>query len=223
MSVANMLRVVLHWSGLGEEGSIGFNYVGSQASHTEAQLADAIGAADVLLNTSTTPSTWTNLATLLYTSQKFDSLTLYEYDLASEPASRSAQLVVSHPGTIATAGPTLQQALVVSTLTGASGARNRGRQYWPGQKYNVQPSNGLIQSTLADQMVGYAASFNDDVRSGLSGSLDIAALNLSVYSRASDSSRPVTSMVVDNRLDTQRRRAQSLTPTYRATQTIVVM
>lgn len=99
-----------------------------------------------------------------------------------------------------------QNAIVISLQTGRPGGSYRGRVYWPALGANL--SNGRVQSADTDELAGAAATWLNDVGDALSSFLT-AHGQVAVVSTTQNKATPVTSCRVGNRLDSQRRRAES--------------
>lgn len=106
-----------------------------------------------------------------------------------------------------------QCALVTTLLTGAAGRRTRGRMYWPidlGMSTTPQ-----LPSTVVDRYCLAVETFLGKVTNRLTGS------SVHVVSNAGSSSRAVTQIRCDSKVDTQRRRARQLIPAYTKTVNLV--
>lgn len=214
MPVPNMLKLVLHWSGHGEEGTLGWAFTGNAALHTPAQLTAAAGAVVSAWGSIRTPSSKTQLLAMLDPSQTVDKVTLYEYAASSGPAS---ELGITTPsgwvGTGGFYGP-LQCSMVASLRTAKAGASYRGRQYFPGHCQALGASyTGLMIQSQVDTLGQLAANMGPEAASAMATSLSISTLQWGVYSPTKDEINVITSVVVDNKLDTQRRREANLKPT----------
>lgn len=105
-----------------------------------------------------------------------------------------------------------QNCLTVSLLTGAPGASNRGRLYLPylaGQLNNGRVP-GSNTATLATQM----GQWLKDLGNAANGFGGEGGVNACVASNTAGRLRRVSSVRVGNRLDTQRRRAESEKEVY---------
>lgn len=118
------------------------------------------------------------------------------------------------PGTGAAIHPA-QTAIVLSLQTGAPGARNRGRLYLPGLGLTLQ--GGRVGVNDLGQLTIDAADFIKQLRSSgdaLAGGGVTGVAYPSVVSTVASGGRNVTSVRVGNRLDSQRRRAESEKEVY---------
>lgn len=216
MSVAHILRVALHWSGLGEEGTIGFYMSGNAASHTDEQLHDAIGNALSLLNTNESPSTMSNLAKLICPDQSFDELALYEYDTLPGHATGIGKVAPNVAGSVGVTHP-LQVSAVATLKSAMAGPSYTGKMYLPAHTMTSVNTSARFTQTQTDQLATTAAAFIGDCRQGIQTSLDIDQLGPVVYSVKKGIVTPLLTLDVDNRPDIQRRRANKLQPTATST------
>lgn len=215
MTVSNILKLVLHWSGFGEEGTLNWYFSGADHVSSPSELSDAAGNVLTHWDTDTTPSQKTGFLGMLLAAQKVDKLSLYQY--ATLPGNASAQGEVSPSGWVGTAtlmyGP-LQTALCATTLTAHPGASYRGRQYFPGHVFQPSQASGLISNTATDQTATLAANMGTGAASAVANSLGIGTVDWVVYSPTKGIVTPITQVRVDNKLDTQRRREASLQPSH---------
>nr|CRY97218.1 hypothetical protein [uncultured prokaryote] len=205
--VSNVIRAVMHGSGVGEEFAFGWYAQCDSALTTEAQLSDIADAWDDNMNTSTTPSCYAQMLAQLSNDQKLDTLSLYYYSTLPGSASFLHHKTISKSGTVAVYQP-LQQALVVTTETDRSGSSYRGRFYLPAT--GIVPTNGHLLSATALGQVATGGlqtivNFMDALRASPAGDGSRAV----VYSPTKGLVTPITSMSIDNKFDVQRRRAMS--------------
>lgn len=99
-----------------------------------------------------------------------------------------------------------QCALVTTLLTGAAGRRTRGRMYWPVDANGN--GNAQMISTSVDNLVLSVETFLGRITNRVVGS------SVHVVSNAGTSSRAVTEIKADSKIDIQRRRANKLAATY---------
>lgn len=218
--MADMVKVTLHWSGLGEEGVVQWNaQLGTAGGLSPAQLDAILAAVDTAFTSGTTPSTWTDLSSLLPSSQTFDKLTAYYYADAAGPASAVTTRAVTHVGSATANLHPLQVALVNSVHTAASGASHRGRQFWPAQGLPVVVGTMLLASGTVDAAAQKVANAWTFVENSVRSTYGDPA-RLGVYSPTKHVFTPATSLSVDNKLDTQRRRERSLKAQYVKTTTL---
>lgn len=117
------------------------------------------------------------------------------------------------PGTSASGLP-FQSALVFSLRTTTPGARGRGRLYWPACGIAMQPTTLRAVSATVGSALTAMASYLTSIRTAIDTSLD--GVGLTVWSRASLDTSPVTSIQVGDVVDTQRRRRDQSIETYQS-------
>lgn len=215
MPVPNIAKVVLHYSGYGEEGAITWWYDGL-GSKTEDELNTLAANIDTALADDTIdPLPWTALQSFLTLQQSWDSISIYQYAVSNGPATGVAHHAVSgRPGTQNSLYGGLQVAAVLTLHTGAAGRRNRGRQYWPGFARQATEATALYSNFDTDAMAQNALLAQGQVELALRQDPGNDGTRWCVYSRVGDSARHITSASMDNRPDTQRRRAESLSANY---------
>jgi hypothetical protein len=208
VTVPNLLRLVLHWSGYGEEGDIGAYFAHAPSLYTESELEAALTAIDSHMNTETTPSAWDLLKTRITASQSFDDLALYQYAAAPGPSNALAHIVPPNGGAGTGApGHPLQVSAVASIGTGSASRRKRGRMYLPGHCTALGADLQFTQAecnSLRDAATNYLASALAGLRASLAGGDVIRHV---VFSPTGGLSTDSTSVIVDSRPDIQRRRA----------------
>jgi hypothetical protein len=113
-------------------------------------------------------------------------------------------VTVNGSGTIATAPSPNNIAVVMSWRTGFSGRSFRGRTFYAGIA-NTEVSDNLISTTLAANLLADATTLLNDLIAG--------GHNLVVFSQYADGAprvtgvgTPINQAIIDNRIDTQRRR-----------------
>lgn len=225
MAVPHLLKLVLHWSGYGEEGTIGWHFKGNAADHTPQQLATAAAAAVSLWGTNRTPSSKTDFCSLLTTPQSVNTATLYEYAVSKDPVTHKigkatalgSTTVTGWGGTGAAMRGPLQECLVATLRTAQAGKSFRGRQYFPAHTMAMTASNALLDNAYATNLHLLASNMGPEAAQAIAGSLNISTLEWAVYSPTLDIVTVIDHVTVDNKADTQRRRAQSLAPTFTAT------
>lgn len=219
MPVANALKLVLHWSGYGEEGTLSWYFNGNAALHTPAQLQAAASAAVSNWGSVRTPSSKTQLLGLLSTQQKVDKVTLYEYASLPGPTSElGVAAVTGWNGTAQIATP-LQSSMVATVLTQTAGASYRGRQYWPAHCVPIAAATATLSPTLVDTCASAASNMGAEAASAIATSLSISTLRWAVYSPKRGIMTQVSTVSVDDKPDTQRRRAKSIKASYTKTVT----
>lgn len=203
--VANLVKCVVHGSGLGEEFAFGF-YLGHCAAITqESDLSSMLDRWDTNNNTITTPSTTTNLKNCLSSDQTIDSLSAYFYADSTLPATFLHHKTVAYTGG-STGNLPLQLCAVATLNTARSGASYRGRMYIPLTGASCDPGH-KIPTVFRDQVGNVATNIMANActaaRAGALGD----PTRVVVYSRAKNSIEDVKSVSVDVKFDVQRRRA----------------
>lgn len=218
MSVPNLLKLVLHWKGLGEEGTLSWHFLGNQALHTPAQLQAAAGAVVTNWGSVRTPSSKTQLLGKLWVTQSVDLVTLYEYASAPGKASDLGSTVPSGwTGTNASQAGPLQTSIVATLKTAQAGASYRGRQYFPGHCIPVTNTAGCASSTDVNTIAQLAANMGPEAASAIATSLSISTLQWVVFSPTKGAATVINGVRVDSKLDTQRRREANLKADYTTT------
>lgn len=203
--VANLTKLVVHGSGLGEEFAFGFYLGRSSAITSESDLTTLLDGWDSRNNTVTTPSTTTNLKNCLSTDQTIDTLSAYFYADSTAPATFLHHKTVSYAG--GSSGNLPLQLCAVATLnTARSGASYRGRMYIPLTGASCDPGHKI--PTLFRDQVGNVATnlMSNALAAARAGALGDPTRCV-VYSRAKNSIEDVKSVSVDVKFDVQRRRA----------------
>jgi len=201
----NTARVVV--AGLypsGEEFNWGFWLSGAPASNADAGAA-ALVVRDYIQGLGGDP-----LRAYLAPDCSYDKVTVYGYGSGIGPADFQGEAVFTErDGISAGASLPLQCAVVVSLRTGRPGRRGRGRMYVP-----------VTASTLTDHQLaaGNAASLSAAI-GGFFTNLNDSTLipgSVCVLSQVDVEAHLVTSVIVDSRVDIQRRRADSQMATQTA-------
>lgn len=104
-----------------------------------------------------------------------------------------------------------QVATVVSLRTGLAGRSFRGRMYLPLNGLSLD-ANAQLSSSSIGLVADAAKDLVDDINAG--------GLEVVVMSATQTLTTPVTSIIVDSILDTQRRRRNKLVPALTATRTM---
>lgn len=221
MAEPHMLKLVLHWTGYGEEGTISWHFKGNAGAHTPTELSDAAGNVIAEWQSARTPSSKTGFCALITAAQSADSVTLYEYAVSKDPitgklahaTALGGRAITGWTGTSALRAP-LQSALVATVRTPLAGASHRGRQYFPGQGLELDPANACVINVDTDKVALLAANMGPEAAGAIASSLAIASLDWAVYSLKLDTMTVVTQIGVDNKMDTQRRRERQLQATH---------
>lgn len=200
---ANVAHVVLegHLNG-GEEFQTGFWLDKSPTSNANA--ADIAQAVATLLQ----DDALTQLKGILFTGSGYDRVRVYGYPTGgTAPAAYQGEAPITGGAGTGGSGNGINQACLVCSLrTGIPGRRFRGRMYLPAN--GIVAAGGLTDPTATLAIATAMAHFLGDV----TGSVPINA-NVAVVSTVGSETTPVASVIVDDRIDIQRRRADRLTPT----------
>lgn len=145
------------------------------------------------------------LAAVIPATCAYKKITVYFYTGGATAAYSGEAPITGGTGTAAANNQPFQSAACVTLLTGLAGRQNRGRMYIP--VISVPPSDGFWnQPEIGALSTAIAALFN-----GCNGGTSDEG-SVSVVSNVGTTSHPVTSVHVDNKPDTQRRRANKLVP-----------
>lgn len=108
-----------------------------------------------------------------------------------------------------------QASAVISLRTGTPGASGRGRLYWPATGAALNSTDYRISSSNVSNAVTDAKTY----LSGLSSAIAVTTTTarLVVWSRKGASTADVTSLLIGNVLDSQRRRRDVLVESYTST------
>jgi hypothetical protein len=123
-------------------------------------------------------------------------------DLSQDPPDEIFGTNNSQSGVV-TGGPLPAQCAAVLSISGGGGRRRAGRIYLPGIAELSVNDNSRLDSTMVTALQSGLAQFIVDVFSNVGWAL-------AVYSRVNGTSVPVTSVAVDDVIDTQRRRVNRL-------------
>lgn len=108
-----------------------------------------------------------------------------------------------------------QTSFVSSLRTAGVGASARGRLFWPATGMGIQVLTMRPTTALVTASVGAIKTYLTSLTAAIAPSLTNAPV-LSVWSRTSGVTRPVTSIQGGDVLDVQRRRRDSLIETYQS-------
>lgn len=142
----------------------------------------------------------------LATGGAYQTVTTYSYLDTSGRATFGAEAAITGGAGAATQALPDQCALVITLLTGYSGRRNRGRIYMPLSATTV--TAGQVSSTNVDNI----ATWWKDLLVAWNG--HIGTQKCVVLSQTRGDGKEITEVVVDSKIDTQRRRADKVIPTY---------
>lgn len=140
------------------------------------------------------------LAALIPADCGYDRVRVYCYPTGGSTALVSGEAPIASGAGDGASTNALQVAMVVTTLTGLSGRRNRGRAYLPACG-NVPGAGHIWDTSTVTAVVGPMADFFD-----LVNGINPPAV-VSVVSLVGSTSHPVTALHIGQRPDIQRRRA----------------
>jgi len=141
--------------------------------------------------------------TLIPADCSYDSVTVYGYTAATGPADHQGSAVFTETaGTSVGSSLPLQNAVVVSLHTARPGRRGRGRMYLPITAFDL--TDHQLGSPIPQNIADYIQS----VFQTINGSASVQG-GVCVLSNVDAATHVVTSVVVNSRLDIQRRRANS--------------
>lgn len=229
MALPRLVKFVLSWSGAGETGQTGW-YVQPQGPITHDTLQAAATYMAGNFGNGVAGAWSATLAKWLSTDQQFTQVSVYDYPAGKSPAGDQAIATIPAAKGKGTGlmSLSLQSAACVSLHTGRPGASYRGRMYLPAT------GMGLTSHR-------FAATDLDDLAMKIGGRDDAVASN-DIWGLLADSERslaavgtgstgagtcvvrsvtkglvsPVTTVSIDDKPDTQRRRAKSATIVYKA-------
>nr|CRY96197.1 hypothetical protein [uncultured prokaryote] len=188
----------------GEVFAFGFDTAG--AAGNQATLDDAVASTAAVLTTS--GASQTTFKGLLTGPNSYTAVTGYSYSAGSSSASLVSKTAISVAGAATVANP-YQVCVVASLITAVPSRRTRGRMYLPGQGITVSPTSGFFSGPTPQAI---ATAVGELITAQ---GVDISPV---VISTVGDLATPVVSVRVDNKADTQRRRANKLLPTVFGTQ-----
>lgn len=149
------------------------------------------------------------------TQSAWTTVTVYHYAAGGTVATYIGRFDLS-PATVGNGPRPLpnQCTLVLSLRSGYNGRRNRGRMYLPLTSATLEASGQIDSGTLQQLVPLWAAGF-DQIRSQGLG-------HLSVVSAVGSTDRIITEILMDSRVDIQRRRANSEGVESRVTATLTI-
>lgn len=140
--------------------------------------------------------------------ESVERLSVAEYPTGGPTASFVGESLAHTAGSSTRSLPN-QVAVVASTRTGQAGRRHRGRMYFPLAHGSAGPlAGGQYSSTDAQFLATSVAQFFTDVNAQPIGG-DFSGELVVVLSKVAGTSLAMTSIIVDTKLDIQRRRANS--------------
>lgn len=212
--MSNVVKTVLHGSGLGEEFAVQGNFqLDGALSLTDVNAIVAAWAAGIGTTTKS------DLLACISTDQSWDTFSLYFYNTTpNDPATYVGHASLSGFTGTGTGKNPLQLACAVTTRSDFAGASHRGRMYFPVTGIGI--STHRLGSTAVDQMTATAQLFLQDTSGLIIAHSAVTSARASVFSQKLNSCIPITSVSADDVPDIQRRRAASLPGTYRKTLTV---
>lgn len=142
----------------------------------------------------------------------FTTVTLYLYAGGTDAQLISTTGIPDGAGTNANAPVPNQCAIVVTLNTGVPGRSNRGRSYLPCVAANQVGADTQLSQTVCTTLAQAYASMLEAIATGSPADAVPA-----VASATKGASRPIVSVTVDSKIDTQRRRARNEQALRRAT------
>jgi len=144
----------------------------------------------------------------------YDSVKTYHYPTGGPAATYlGVSAIASGAGNSAAGQLTLQSAMVASLRTQLAGRSHRGRMYFPcvsGALTSHQHTNPTVSNVAAD-----VAGFFSDVKVNSSVGIPVVVSQVGAGSYT-----PITQVIVDSRLDVQRRRANKIVPIITTTSNV---
>jgi len=141
-----------------------------------------------------------------------DKTTAYSYLDGSGKASFVGEQAMSLAGASSQAQLPNQCSIVTTLLTGSAGRRARGRMYWP------CTAPDMADGEMASGDVTLLATWMATLIGSLNGHLGDQAVV--VLSQVAGTSKPVSAIKVDSRIDIQRRRANKETILFTSTHSV---
>lgn len=132
----------------------------------------------------------------------WDTTTVYSYPDGGPHAAVIGVYEATVTGGQASAQLPNQVSLVFSLRTGGAGRRQRGRMFLPMNAVNLTTDGQISSGTATTLANSLAATFSDWNASGDNGEVVVCSQSATAFYK-------VTSIIVDTRLDIQRRRAAS--------------
>lgn len=195
-------RVVIKGTSIGaEQWQTGFWTVAGTPPTTQAQLSTDCSAIAAFVST-----WWTAVKAGVYNSFSLTEVDMYQYVSPSVTASLQAQTILSAvAGTLAAAGPSIDQACVCSVRSSTPGRSGRNRLYVPCHTA-VSNVNGCFSSAI-NNTIGTATKALFTSVAGYSTYVPV------VLSRTKNQWYQPTGFNTDNKPDVQRRRENRLAAT----------
>nr|CRY97379.1 hypothetical protein [uncultured prokaryote] len=181
----------------GEIFAFGWDYAGAAGNQTT--LDGIVSDVATALSGGTIGGT---IRSLISSGGYITAVTGYSYADASSPAVLASSTVVNLAGS-GTGKLPYQCALVATLRTAVPSRRTRGRMYLPATGVTMGAGNVMTSPTVDS----VATAVRDLISAPGEGVIP------NVVSKAGSIMTPVTTITVDNKVDTQRRRAQSVAAT----------
>jgi hypothetical protein len=214
-----LVKMNIHWTGLGEEGLTGCWFTPGGVS-TLAALETAVNNA----RDEIAAASYKNyLIDIISADQSFDKLTAYYYADATAKASFGASAAFAGTGLVGGSSPNnpLQTAICCTLGTGHTGASYRGRMYLPATGISLVAGHQFDTTQTQNTVTMLAGTgTTDGLLWDMARALDAAGSGGSdpvVFSRKLNQENKVTTISADTRPDIQRRRAKSQVPIARKT------
>lgn len=156
-----------------------------------------------------------------YTATNLQGLRGYYYGAGGPHASQIGEYVLATPlaGTQTASGPALLS-MVCSLRTNQPGRSGRGRMYWPWTANPGYDATGRFPTTNTDSMSSQLGTTFRNINLIDGSLLWYKSLQVVVASATKAASYPVTTLQVDNVVDTQHRRVDKLGATHISTATL---
>lgn len=185
--------------------SMGFS-VHNDGTATSSELFTWLSAVDGLAKTMFGT---TGVVNQWDTATKYTSVAAYSYPAVGGAAAVAGVTSSGVVGTSSSRSVPPQIAVVISERSGIAGRKGRGRMYYPMCNPTLAP-NGQLASSFCTTLANAVKVFFDGVNALSIGS---AASIVCIGSRDTGAGAPVTGIIVDTKLDTQRRRTDKIVAT----------
>jgi hypothetical protein len=192
----------------GESFAFGFWLNGAVSSQVDAQ--DDVTRIATHMNT----HIFSPVRLMLAADSSLEAVNLYAYTTTDPAATFTGEEPLGLAGTSTGASLPLQVATVISLRTAVAGRQNRGRLYLPVNAYD------LTAHQFVDAQVDALALAFADLFGAINGDANITGDVCVVSSVGAGHSTPVSSVIVDSRLDVQRRRAASEVALFSTTEAV---
>ena len=153
------------------------------------------------------------METMMTAGITLDFVRVYCYPTGGTTATVIGEHASSWHGTAAAQTQPNQCALVVSMRTGLAGRRHRGRMYIPVNGVATMTNSQVPSSQCDDAAAAWGLCFSDWNASGDNGTVVVVSQTGTLFA-------PVTQLIIDSRMDIQRRRANQQSIAHQATVTV---